>query len=170
MDIRRYRCMRRLCGASAGVVLAAAALLLGDVVHAQVQTGSVIGVAKDESGGVLPGVSVTLASPDSPPLTVVTDEAGRYRFPSVSPGMYTLTITLDGFSTYIEKDVQVPVAGTIERGVSLKPSQLEETITVSGRAPVVDATKVAVTANIPADLVEVIPAIHSGLNDIQKWA
>jgi hypothetical protein len=47
---------------------------------------------------------------------------------------------------------------------------LSETITVSGRAPIVDATKVAVTANIPSTLVEAIPAIHSGLNDIQKWS
>jgi len=62
------------------------------------------------------------------------------------------------------------VAATVERDVALKPSQLSETITVNGRAPIVDSTKVAVTANIPSTLVEAIPAIHSGLNDIQKWA
>jgi hypothetical protein len=144
----------------------------GNSLEAQVQTGSVVGSVKDDSNGVLPGVTVTLApsAAKSTPVTVVTDEVGYYRFPAVGPGTYKLTVMLEGFATYLETDLQVAVAATIERDVTLKPSQLAETITVSGRAPVVDVAKVAVTANIPAVLVEAIPAIHSGLNDLQKWA
>jgi hypothetical protein len=144
----------------------------GEVIHGQVQTGTVVGVARDESNAVLPGVTVTLTSPAAPtrPLSTVTDAEGTYRFTSLAPGIYRLTVTLEGFATYVETDLQVAVAATVEREVALKPSQLAETITVTGRAPIVDGTKVAVTANIPAVLVEVIPAIHSGLNDIQKWA
>jgi hypothetical protein len=157
---------------SATALLFACTLLAGETLRAQVQTGSVVGTVKDESSAVLPGVTVTLAPSGSArtPITVVTDTVGYYRFPSIAPGTYRLTVMLDGFATYLETDLQVDVAATAERNVSLKPSQVSETITVSGQAPVVDATKVAVTANIPAVLVEVIPEIHSGLNDLQKWA
>jgi hypothetical protein len=172
MVIRRCSGSRRLFAKAVVMLLFTYLLIQGQVVRAQVQTGSVTGLVKDESTAVLPGVTVTLTPPASasPPISVVTDGEGRYRFPSVPPGVYRLAIALDGFATYVETDLQVAVASTVALDVALKPSQVEETITVSGRAPVVDATKVAVTANIPAALVELIPAIHSGLNDLQKWA
>src|SRR5258708_5088571 len=146
--------VQRLSTKGTALLLFAYLLVPINVVRAQVQTGSVIGVARDESAAILPGVTVTLTSAAAPtrPLTTVTDTLGTYRFPSVAPGVYRLTITLEGFATYLETDLQVAVASTVERDVALKASQLAETITVTGRAPVVDATKVAVTANIPAVL------------------
>jgi hypothetical protein len=172
MATRNGNYVLRFVASSAVALLFAYVLTSGDTLSAQVQTGSVIGTVKDESSAVLPGVTITLASSGSAriPITVVTDAVGLYRFAAVPPGTYKLTITLEGFATYLETDLQVGVAATVERNVSLKPSQVSETITVTGQAPVVDSTKVAVTANIPAVLVEVIPEIHSGLNDLQKWA
>src|SRR4030095_4207679 len=77
-------------------------------------TGNIIGVIRDESRAVLPGVSVTVTSRALPggPSTVVTNPQGEYRFPSLPPGTYQLTVTLTGFKTYIEQDLQVTVNGT----------------------------------------------------------
>src|SRR5262252_5715930 len=76
---------------------------------AQRTTGAIFGTVTDESGAVLPGVTVTLqgaAVPGTP--TVVTSSTGVYRFPSLPPGNYKLTFELAGF-TKVEQD-QVPVA------------------------------------------------------------
>ncbi|HUK37252.1 MAG TPA: carboxypeptidase-like regulatory domain-containing protein, partial [Vicinamibacterales bacterium] len=173
MASRKRVRVHRLLASSAIALLLAWVSTAGDSLGAQVQTGSVIGLVKDQSAGVMPGVTVTLTSPaalPSGPMTTVTDSEGRYRFPAVPPGTYTVAMVLEGFATYVEKDVVVAVAGTVGLDVALKPSQLSETITVSGQAPVVDSTKVAVTATVPAELVLLTPAIHSGLNDLQKWA
>src|SRR5262249_48244731 len=86
--------MRRV---SVGLVLYI--LAAAGAARAQIFTGDVIGTARDESGAVLPGVTVTLTSPAAPggPLTTVTSEKGEYRFTQLNPGSYTLELTLSGF-------------------------------------------------------------------------
>src|ERR1700730_16771943 len=99
---------QRLFAKGVAALLFAYLLVPGGAVRAQVQTGSVIGVARDESAAVLPGVTGMLTSAAAPPrpLSTVTDALGTYRFPSVVPGLYRLTITLEGFATYLEMDLQ----------------------------------------------------------------
>ena len=67
---------------------------------AQRTTGEIIGKVVDESGGVLPGVTVTLrgAGVAGAP-TVMTSESGIYRFPVLPPGTYELEFALAGFGT-----------------------------------------------------------------------
>src|SRR5687767_3654151 len=64
--------------------------------------GSIAGVVRDASGGVLPGVNVEAASPAliEKVRSVVTDESGNYKIIDLRPGTYTVTISLPGFSTY----------------------------------------------------------------------
>ena len=64
------------------------ALLFAWPAAAQEQRGSIDGVVKDSSGGVLPGVTVEAHSSGSGVLTTTTDANGTYRFPSVLPGNY----------------------------------------------------------------------------------
>src|SRR5262245_2274884 len=121
-------------------IIAAIVLSLAAAAHAQILTGSIIGTVKDESGSVLPGVTVTLASTVvvTGPASVVTNERGEYRFAQLDPGSYGVTVTLSGFSTYREEGLVVGVGATVERNVSLKVGSLAETITVSGETPMVD--------------------------------
>ena len=108
-------------------------LLLSPSIDAQVVTGNLIGIIRDESRSVLPGASVTITSRALPggPSTAVTNVQGEYRFTGLPPGIYQLTVTLTGFKTYIEQDLQVTVNGTVERNVALPVASVEETITVS---------------------------------------
>src|SRR5262245_32499722 len=65
---------------------------------AQRTTGSLIGTVQDESGSVLPGVSVSLKGPTIVGTqTTTTNESGLYRFPALPPGTYTVSYTMQGF-------------------------------------------------------------------------
>ena len=92
-----------------------------DVALAQQVTGNLIGTVKDESGAILPGVTVTLNSPAllSAGLTTVTNQAGEYRFTGLVPATYSLKASMDGFKTYLEDGLRVLVNTTLERTVVL---------------------------------------------------
>src|SRR5262245_34708955 len=72
-------------------------------------TSAIEGRVVDESGGTLPGVTVTIASPSlqTPQLDSATDESGQYRFTGLPRGIYTLTFTLSGFQKIIRSDVDI---------------------------------------------------------------
>ena len=71
------------------------ALLMAWPVAAQEQRGAIEGVVRDTSGAVLPGVTVEARAATGAVLTTVSDDTGTYRFPSVAPGDYVVTATLD---------------------------------------------------------------------------
>ena len=137
-------------------VFSVAVLLSALAAEAQVSTGSIIGIVRDESNAVLPGVTVVLTSQLMPggPATEVTNAQGEYRFTRLAPGSYELKVSLPGFGTYQETDLRVAVGGTTERAVTLKLGAVTETITVSGESPVVDTRKSGITNNIAAEQLE----------------
>jgi len=85
------------------IVLALVALFATSAIAgAQSQTGSIFGKATDSSGGVLPGVTVTVTGPVLlQPLTAVTSETGTYQFPRLEIGTYTVKFELTGFKTVV---------------------------------------------------------------------
>jgi hypothetical protein len=125
---------------------------------AQRTTGEIIGKTVDESGAVMPGVTVTLRSTAiQGAQTVVTSETGAYRFPVLPPGIYDLEYLLTGFGTLRREGIQVALGSTVELNVTLKLSSLEETLTVTGQAPVVDVTTSQVSTSYNKDWVENAP-------------
>ena len=74
-----------------------AVVLLAWPAAAQEQRGSIEGVVRDASGGVVPGATVTLTGGSGVKLDTVSDTQGVYRFPSVAPGNYTVESALQGF-------------------------------------------------------------------------
>jgi hypothetical protein len=100
---------------------------------------SLTGVVKDTSGAVLPGVSVEATSPALlAPREAVTDGNGQYRITELRPGAYTVTFTLPGFNTVKRDGVNLTGAFTSNVDAELRVGALEETITVTGEAPIVD--------------------------------
>ena len=125
---------------------------------AQRTTGDIRGVVTDQSGGVLPGVTVTLKGrmvAGAP--TVVTNEAGVYRFPNLSPGTYDITVELQGFATSHQTGIPVSLGATAELNVELKVSTQSETVTVTAESPVVDATSTQVATNYTREWVANAP-------------
>ena len=108
------------------------------------QTGSIAGVVKDTTGAVLPGVTVEAASPAliEKVRTVVTDNEGQYKIVDLRPGTYSVTFTLAGFSAVKREGIELTTAFTASVNAELRVGSLEETITVSGQAPLVDTQNV----------------------------
>jgi len=105
----------------------------------QAQT-SLVGIVRDESGAVLPGVTVEASSPAliEGVRSVTTDEQGRYRIEALRPGPYTLTFALSGFNQFVRTGVDVPSDTVVTVNAELKVGTLEESITVSGQSAQVD--------------------------------
>src|SRR4029450_8711078 len=109
-----------------GLLFSACVLALPGVVVAQRQfTGQV----RDESGAVLPGVSVEAATPVliEKTKTAVTDDQGRYTIIDLRPGTYTVTFTLSGFSKIVRDGVELPANFVATVNAELKVGALEET-------------------------------------------
>jgi Carboxypeptidase regulatory-like domain len=152
--------MSRFTPRSAAVLLVL--LLLPASASAQF-AGAITGVAKDASGGVLPGVTVEAASPAliEKVRSVVTDDTGQYRIVDLRPGTYSVTFTLPGFSTVKREGIEI--TGTFVATVNgdLKVGALEETITVTGETPVVDVQSVKVQQTVSNDIIRAIPSSRS---------
>ena len=128
---------------------------------------SIQGTVQDTSGAVLPGVTVEAASPAliEKVRTAVTDGNGRYQIVDLRPGTYTVTFTLAGFNTVRRDNVAVAGTGSIAIDAELRVGALEETITVTGEAPVVDTTNVTQQRVLNSDTVNALPSArnHFGL-------
>src|SRR4026209_1512838 len=82
--------------------------------RAQQQTGEIFGKVTDESGAVLPGVTVTLTGPSLlQPLVAMTSETGSFQFPRLDVGTYNVTFELAGFKTVIKEAMRVNVGFSV---------------------------------------------------------
>ena len=119
-------------------------------------TGTVEGAVTDQSNAPLPGVTVELTSPNlQGTRTAVTSADGRYRFPSVPPGPYTVTAELAGFGK-VQKRATVALDATAQVNLSLQLSTTAE-ITVTGEAPMVDVASTTQGSNYSAKVIEKLP-------------
>jgi hypothetical protein len=110
-------------------------------------TASLAGRATDPTGAAVPGVTVTLAGPALiRPMVEVTTVSGRYAFPIVPAGTYTVTFELTGFRRVRRTDVRVTAGVRAEVNAQLQVGGLEETVEVSGAAPIVDSRRTSTGA------------------------
>lgn len=126
--------------------------------NAQRSTGEIVGRVIDESGGTLPGVTVALMGEGVPGTpSVVTSESGIYRFPALPAGTYQLEFALEGFGTSKYEEIRVSVGQTLDLNVTMKVSALNETLTVTGAAPVVNVATAEVSTNYNREWVLAAP-------------
>ncbi len=134
---------------------------------AQRITGNVVGTVKDESGAVMPGVTVTLTGDKVVGAqSTVSNEQGFYRFISLPPGSYDLAFTLGGFATIKRQGIRVGVGGTEDIAAVMKVSQQTEEVTVVGDAPVVDTQGNQVSTNYDRDWVRNAPVPRFSMFDL----
>ena len=122
-------------------------------------TGSIIGQVTDQSGAVLPGVTVTATSPalQVPQVTAVTNEQGEYRLAPLPIGVYQVAFELAGFRPAQRQDVRLTVGFTARIDVALGLATVAETVTVSGAAPVVDVTSTSGSTLLTREMLELTP-------------
>ncbi len=122
-------------------------------------SGSIQGTVRATGGEALPGATVTVTSEAliTGKASVVADEKGGYRFPSLPVGSYLIEARLDGFLTVSREGVRVRLGSTLGIDLELPPSSVSETITVSGDAPVISVVNNSVATNFDAEFIEKQP-------------
>src|SRR5688500_5827962 len=102
------------------------------------QDAALTGTVTDATGGVLPGVTVTAINEATGNTFVsVTDGTGAFRIP-VRVGAYRLSAELQGFTTMQRTGINLLVGQTINADMQMKPSTIEETVTVTAEAPLIE--------------------------------
>lgn len=141
--------------APSGLLLLAVVFLILPVA-ASAQEATFTGTVTDSTGAVLPGVTLTAVHQASGnTFTTVTDERGEFRLP-VRVGNYRITADLSGFTT-VNQSLQILIGQTTEVDVQMAPSTVQETVTVTGEAPLVDTTGSTVGTNIDPRQVQELP-------------
>jgi hypothetical protein len=120
---------------------------------------SFAGLVTDNTGAILPGVTVEAASPVliEKVRTAVTDGQGRYTIVNLRPGLYRISFALTGFGTIVREGVELPSDFTATVNVQLSVGALQESVTVSGQAPTVDVQSASRTQVITRDLLDALP-------------
>ena len=137
-------------------LLIAALVFVPALASAQSQ---ITGEAADNTGGVLPGVTVEATSPAliEGSRVAITDGAGRYALIDLRPGTYSVTFTLPGFSTFIRDELELSAGTSLNIDALMAVGGLEETVTVSGEAPIVDVQSAARTEVLARDTIDALP-------------
>jgi hypothetical protein len=120
---------------------------------------SIVGVVKDTSGAILPGVTVEASSDALIEKTksAITDGNGQYRIVDLRPGAYVVTFSLPGFQTIKRDGIDLPAEFTANISVEMKIGSLEETIVVTGAAPMVDVQSAAHVQTLDRDAIDQLP-------------
>jgi outer membrane receptor protein involved in Fe transport len=134
------------------------ALMVGIVpAYAQEQSGAIEGTITDATGAVVPGATVEARSASGMAQNVVSDQDGRYNFPALPGGNYTVTGTLTGFTSVKVTDVRLGVGQTLKVDLTLRVSSVEEVVTVTGEAPVVDVSSTVRSTSIRDEQIDKMP-------------
>ena len=136
---------------------AALATLLFMPTMTSAQNGTIAGVAKDTSGGLLPGVSVEASSPAliEKVRAASTDGAGQYKIVDLRPGVYVVTFTLPGFNVVRREGIELTTGFTANVNADMAIGSLQETVTVNAASPIVDTQNVSTQRVMTADAIGV---------------
>ena len=130
------------------------------------QTATIAGLVRDDTGGVLPGVTVEASSPAliEQSRVVFTDGQGQYRVIALNPGEYTVTFTLPGFSTIIREGIVLTATFAAAVDVEMTVGGIAETILVSGESPLVDVETVTQSQALTSAVIAELPTGRSFQN------
>lgn len=145
--------LRSICA-----LAALTAWLTSGIAGAQTTTGTILGDVKDSSGGAMPGVTVTaLNQANGLTREAVTDELGNYRFSAMPAGLYTIKASLTGFKEAARADVRLAINSQVAAPFVLEVGGLEETITVTEQAPLVNTTENVVRTLVDTQQIASLP-------------
>ena len=122
----------------------------------QEQVGAITGVVTDASSALLPGAAIEAVSTAGVRLQTTSDANGSYRFPRVSPGLYTVTAKIAGFTPAEVRNVEVRLGDTVAANFQLEIGEISETISVVGEAGQVDIKSNATTSTISGQQLELL--------------
>jgi hypothetical protein len=136
----------------AGVIVAGPSTL-----GAQIQRGSIVGVARDSTGAVLAGTVLTLTSELSAPRETTAGSLGEFRFLNLDPGRYELRAALGGFALYQREAIIVGVGTTVELVLELEVAARAEQVHVTAATPMLDTRRQGNVTNFDQVMLNEVP-------------
>jgi hypothetical protein len=154
-------------GLAGRTFVAALVLLLCSTAAFAQATAELNGRVSDESGAVLPGVSVTATQTDTGfTRTAVTDGNGVYTMPNLPTGPYRLEVALQGFRTYVQTGIVLQVAAAPTINAVLAVGNLEETVAVEAAAPLVDVRSAGISEVVEQERILELPLQGRNVTDL----
>ena len=112
-------------------------------------TGQITG---EDDGSPLPGAMINiLAQTTGYERQAVSSANGRYRIPGLTPGLYTITVQLQGFSTIVQTDLRLTISSEAVLDWMMSLADVEETITVTADTPLIETTSATVKYNLSSE-------------------
>ena len=142
-------------------------LFAATAARAQAGRGSINGTVTDSSGAIVPGASVTLTNHDTG-LTEhsVATAAGLYTFVSLNPGQYQITVSLKGFETTVQNNVNVSVDQMTVVNIALRVGATSEVVTVNAAVDLVEPSNSTVGQLITAETIDRVPLLTRNVFDL----
>jgi len=149
----------RLKGLARMIYVAVLLLGLSRVALAQTAaTGTIDGIVTDNTGGVLPGVTVTIRNVNTNVTRQeVTDTVGHYRAVALQPGTYEVKVSLSGFQAAPVSHVEVLVGQTTPVDVKMSPQGVSEAVTVTAETATLDTKQTGITNVIGQEQINNLP-------------
>jgi len=139
--------------------------------QAAVSLGTIEGTVMDETGGILPGVTVTIHNDETGFTRVVTtDDNGVFRAPLLPVGLYTVLAELTGFKTMRREGLEVTVGGTVTLPqLVLEVATVEETVTVTAESPLVETSRSVPATTINDQAIHTLPVNSRDFQDFATF-
>jgi hypothetical protein len=152
---------RRFLGSTGRIFGVVMAVILATTGLAFAQASSTFnGRILDQGDAVLPGVTVTVTNQNTGVVrTTVSNEEGQYFLPGLEPGVYRLATELQGFQAPVRENVTLGVNTTLSIDFQMSVAGLNEAITVSGDAPLIEVTQSKVASTIETTELQNLPMI-----------
>ena len=143
------------------VIVALSVLSTSALVSAQQGTSQISGKVTDAQGAVLPGVSVVVKNEDTGAIReLTTSSEGTYVAAQLVPGRYAVSGRLTGFRAIERTGLVLLVGNTLTINLTMAVGGVEETVTVTGAAPLVDTSSASVGGNVGTSELSELPAMN----------
>lgn len=143
---------------TSSILAAIVAASTGASAHAQSATGSIEGAIVDQTGAVMPGVTVTVVQTVTGlTRTGVSDENGLFRIPLLPPGVYDVATELSGFTPRKLSELMLNVGQTVTLRIQMAVLGVAETVNVSGGTPIIETSRSQVSSTITETSVQNLP-------------
>lgn len=142
-------------------------------VHSQsILYGKLTGTITDDTGESLPGVTVAITSDAiiTGKRSTVTSAKGSYVFLNLPVGKYTITASLEGFRTVIQENIAISAGAVITVDLMMTTGRIEESVTVTAAAPVIDSKSSTIATTIESDLLDKLPTSRDAFYDLSLTA
>jgi len=145
--------------------------LIGGKGFAQTTLVTLAGTVTDDDGVPLPGVTVTVRNVDTGyDYSSISREDGTYIITGIEPGNYEGEIRLSGFATELRRGLTFHVGARLTIDFALKPSTLEEEVTVVAQSPMVEVTKSEISGVVKREQIENLPLLDRDFNTLSLLA